>query len=269
MPVFRWCNLFGSLVEYTEQMKTITDLPLLFVYLRESQRLVSQDFRDVDELALPLDLPVVAHLPHRDSRVVLNRREFDWITPWGTMIDTPGGLSSQRLMGALPVVLLHKRIELALLRSERRLWRGHGRVLQRAVQTLMASILRRFARPDALGLDPELNPPLRQLADATHCQRGKRGPVIGADGLGQAVFSKHPFTPRPHRLGAGPLKPSALQQIPRVVVAQRQRITAPTVPQLKLPLEVRTPALTVLSAGQPLSACALRNLSITFFGPQL
>ena len=38
MPVFRWCNLFGSLVEYTEQMKTIPDLPLLFVYSRESQR---------------------------------------------------------------------------------------------------------------------------------------------------------------------------------------------------------------------------------------
>src|SRR5436853_2173217 len=82
-------------------MKAVTQLPLLLIYRLKSQRLFSQDFRDVEELTLPLDLAVVAHLPHRDSRLVLNLWEFDWIGPWRRAINTAWSFSSQCLMRTL------------------------------------------------------------------------------------------------------------------------------------------------------------------------
>src|SRR3990172_9386635 len=136
-------------MQNAEPMKTIPELPLLFVDLRESQRLVRQDSRDVDELALPLDLPVVAHLPHRDSRLVLNHWEFDRIRPGRTAVHTPRSLSSQRLMGPLPVILLSEWIILALLRLEIGL-RRH-RFPPRAGHPLMATVLCGLARANTLG----------------------------------------------------------------------------------------------------------------------
>src|SRR5438132_7010782 len=104
-------------------MKAVTQLPLLLIYRLKSQRLFSQDFRDVEELTLPLDLAVVAHLPHRDSRLVLNLREFDWIGPWRRAINTAWRFSSQCLIRTLLVVLFSKGIEVALLcRKSSLLW---------------------------------------------------------------------------------------------------------------------------------------------------
>ena len=52
VPDFSWQYLFCSLIERTEQMKTITNLPFLFLDLPESQRFLGQDLRDVNEIAV-------------------------------------------------------------------------------------------------------------------------------------------------------------------------------------------------------------------------
>src|SRR6266404_6584565 len=188
-------------------MKAVTQLPLLLTYRLKSQRLFSQDFRDVEELTLPLDLAVVAHLPHRDSRVVL----------------------------------LSKGIEVALLCGKSFL-RWHC-FLQRSVQSLVATVLCRFARTNPLGFDPKPYPPFRELADPAHRQRRKRCSVIGTNGLRQPVLPKDPLKPWSNRLMARPLKPPAQKQISREVVAEGQRIAMPSVAQPKVSLEVRTPTL--------------------------
>src|ERR1041385_5426567 len=86
-------------------MKTITDLPLLFLDLLEPQRFVRQNLRDIDEITTPSDLAIVSHLPDDAVGVVLNRREFAGVRAHRTRINTSWSLSSERLMRALVIIL--------------------------------------------------------------------------------------------------------------------------------------------------------------------
>lgn len=81
-------------------MKTVTQFPPVLVDGLEAHRLFSQDFREVEQLAPPLDLAVVADLPDRDSRLVLHLGEFGRIGAWRGAMDASRRLSAQRLMGA-------------------------------------------------------------------------------------------------------------------------------------------------------------------------
>src|SRR2546421_2268682 len=99
-------------------MKTVTQFPPPLVDRFESDGLFSQDFREVEQLAAPLDLAVVTHLPNCNSRLVLHLAEFGRIGAWRDAIDASRRVSSQRLMAALPVIFLLKRIVLALLLME-------------------------------------------------------------------------------------------------------------------------------------------------------
>src|SRR5688500_10178858 len=98
-------------------MKTITQLPLVIVDRFKSYRLFSQDFRDIDQLATPFDLALVTHLPDRDSGLVLHFGEFGRIGAWREAMDASWRFSFQRLMRAVPVIFLLKRI---IVRSEER-----------------------------------------------------------------------------------------------------------------------------------------------------
>src|SRR5882762_6078984 len=118
MPACSWGNVFVSFIEYTEQMKTVTQFPPLLIDRFESHGLFSQDFREVEQLATPLDLAVVTDLPDRDSRLILHLGEFGRIGAWRGAIDAPRCLSAQCLMAAFPVIFLLKRIILALLLTE-------------------------------------------------------------------------------------------------------------------------------------------------------
>src|SRR6266550_171747 len=222
-------------------MKTVKQFPPLLVDRFESDGLFSQDFREVEQLSSPLDLAVVTHLPDRDSRLVLHLREFGRIGAGRGAIDASRRLSSQRLMGALPVIFLQKRIVVALLLMEIAL--RHHCFLQGSMHPLVAAVLGRFSRLDPLRLNPQLDPPFRELADAAQCQRGERRPVVGADHIGQPGLPKDPLKPRLYFLLPGSLKRTAQKQIPRKVVADGQRITAAAVAQQKVALKVCTPTL--------------------------
>src|SRR5688572_32147828 len=97
-------------------MKTITQLPLVIVDRFKSYRLFSQDFRDIDQLATPFDLALVTHLPDRDSGLVLHFGEFGRIGAWREAMEASRRFSFQRLMRAVPVIFLLKRIIVLLLR---------------------------------------------------------------------------------------------------------------------------------------------------------
>src|SRR6266852_187931 len=222
-------------------MKTVTQFPPLLVDRFESDGLFSQDFRKVKQLSAPLDLAVVTYLPDCDSRLILDLGEFDRIGAWRAAIDAPRRLSSQRLMAAFPVIFLQKRIILALLLMEIALRRYC--FLQGSMHPLVATVLGRFSRLDPLRLNPQLDPPFRELADAAQCQRGERRPVVGADHIRQPGLPKDPLKPMLYFLLPGSLKRTAQKQIPRKVVADGQRITAAAVAQQKVPFKVCTPTL--------------------------
>src|SRR5258706_3741171 len=241
MPDFSWQDLFSSLIERTEQMKTISNLPLLFLDLRESKRLLSQHLRDVNEIATPFDLAVIAHAPNRGGRAVFNGWNFPRVTAWRDTINTPRRLSSQRFMRALPVILLQEEIKMVLLTPLS--WLRRDILFKSAVHPFMTAVLARLSRLDPLGADAELDPPLRQLTEPAHGQRSKGGSVISANRLGQAILAKRPLKPGSDGTIAGMLQGPAHQQVTRKVVTQRERMTAPMVAQSEIALEVRTPDL--------------------------
>ena len=137
MPAFRWRDLIRSLIEHTEQMKTVAHFPSIVIERFKSQGLLGQHLRDVDPFTAPLDLSVVAHLSYCNLRTILDRWQFDWIGSWRSAIHTAWGLSSQSLMGALPVVLLSIRIIGALLSWTIGLWQ-HG-FFKGSMHALMAT----------------------------------------------------------------------------------------------------------------------------------
>src|SRR6267143_2483756 len=162
-------------------MKTVTQFPPVLVDRFESDGLFSQDFRKIKQLSSPLDLAVVSHLPDRDSRLILHLGEFGRIGAWRAAIDASRRVSSQRLMAALPVIFLQKRIVVALLLTKIVL-RRHC-LLQGSMHPLVTAILGRFSWLDPLRLDSQLDPPFRELADDEQCQRGERDSIIGANHL--------------------------------------------------------------------------------------
>src|SRR5882762_9840334 len=222
-------------------MKTVTQFPPVLVDRFESDGLFSQDFRKIKQLSSPLDLAVATHLPDRDSRLVLHLEEFGRIGAGRGAIDASRRLSSQRLMAALPVIFLQKRIVVALLLREIAL-RRHC-FLQGSMHPLVTPVLGRFSRLNPLRLDAQLDPPFRELTDAAQGQRGERRSVVGADHLGQSGLSKDPLKPRLHFLVPGSLKRATQKQIPREVVGDGQRITAAAVAQQKVALKICTPTL--------------------------
>src|SRR5574337_495737 len=208
-------------------METITDLPLLRPNLLQSNGLLGQELRDVDQVAMPLDFAVMAHLANQGPRGILDGGKLTTKSTCGNPVHAARGFPSQSLMRALVVVLLDEPIKTALLQVER--WLGWDRLLKGSVHPFVASVLAGLARLDALGADAQLDPPFRQLTDAAQRQGGKRRPVIGTNRVGQTILAKGPLKPGPHRLVAGVLQASTDQQIPREIVAQRQRITASSV----------------------------------------
>src|SRR5215203_4134844 len=222
-------------------MKTITDFPTMLLDLFESYRLVSQNLRDVEEIATPFDLAVASHLADHTARVVLHRWHFTRVNPSRRTVKSSGSLSSECLMGTLGIIELLKQIEMTLLSLAGRLRRNV--VLERSVHAFVTAILARLARLDPLGMDTELNPPLRQLTDSAESQGGKRSTVVSTNGERQAILPKRPLQPGSDRPVIGTFQGPTHQQVAREVVRERQGIAAVMVPQGKVSFEVGTPDL--------------------------
>ena len=125
-------------------MKTIANFPFLFLDLLEPKWFVCEDLRDIDELTVPLDLAVVAHLPHHALGIVLYLRHFPWVNPCRGVINTCWSFSSQRLMRTLAIVLLLEQIKVVLLALVG--WLRCNILFKGSVHAFIAPILAGLAR---------------------------------------------------------------------------------------------------------------------------
>src|SRR5262245_30586325 len=101
-----------------------------------------------------------------DRLIVKRIREFlePAINARGARVELCGDLHPQRLMGPVRVVARDEVVEAALLLQHVRGGGLRGFALQREVHALVPSVLLWVPGPDPLDLNPETEPPDRQLA---------------------------------------------------------------------------------------------------------
>ena len=176
-------------------METITHLPLLFLDLLESKRLLSQHLGYVNEIALPFDFAIVAHVAEPLSRDRIQWVEFflgknvarhDKHWPESFVPTLHGNAGSYTAP---------KKDQNGSVGADEWLWRNI--VLESAVHPFMTAVLTGLSQLDSLGTDAELDPPLRQLTDTADSQRSKGSSVVSANRLGAGHTRE---TPTPTRV---------------------------------------------------------------------
>ena len=139
------------------------------------------------------------------------------------------------------------RIKLASQAIEARLlslWRRGGwrrrLLLQRQMKPLVAAILLRMPRGNAIHLDAELQPPHRQRRQLACAHGGKRWPIVGPQRPRQPIRPKRAVEPRPHTRFVRRDDPTAEHES-TARIDNRQRIAPRAIRRAKPAFEVRRP----------------------------
>ena len=156
-------------------------------------------------------------------------------------IERGGWAPAQGFVGALVVVQRPEGVEGALLGGERAAGRADRVGLQGLVHPLVGAVLLRVSRQDPLVLDPELQPPDIELGEAVDAAGGERHAVIGADRLRQAKGAEGVLEDRAHAAPLGRAEALAGEQVARVLVGDRQRVTVEPVAGPEVAFEVGRP----------------------------
>ena len=96
---------------------------------------------------------------------------------------------------------------------------------------------------NALMLDAEPHPPDVELREAMDATRGEGDPVVRPHRARQAELAEGAFEDRTGALALDGRQPPARQQIPRVLIADGERIAPHPVARGELPLDVGGPAI--------------------------
>src|SRR5437868_4938327 len=96
--------------------------------------------------------------------------------------------------------------------------------LQRAMETLLPSILLRLAGLDALDADSEPQPPHRELREAAGAHRGEGRTVVRANGRRQPELAEGRVEDALNLASVRLLDTLAANQVARVRVEDRQRV---------------------------------------------
>src|SRR5262245_28847200 len=171
-------------------------------------------------------------------------RQFGEATVWPgrRTIDLAGKLHPQSLMRPTLVENLQELIELGLLLENILAGRFGRFFLERQMHAFMAAVLLWMARPDPLDLDPQPQPPDRQLTEIEEgIRRGEGNAVIRANGLGQSEVGEDAFEGTEGIELPGGFHSLARQQIAGGIVGNGERIAVAPVAQEKLSLVVRAP----------------------------
>ena len=158
------------------------DLRVSVLGFKNSYYLTGQRRADKDQFALPLDLAVAAHPAQLVVGGIVGIFKAGRIAPRRGRVMARRRSLAERFVRPLLVELGTELIQAALLGVT-----GGGRWagalgLERAMHPFVTAVLLRLAGCDALGDDPQLDPPHRQSAQSGRAQRGERRAIVGADG---------------------------------------------------------------------------------------
>ena len=92
-------------------------------------------------------------------------------------------------------------------------------------------------------LNAEPQPPDIELREAVNPGRRERYAIVGANRVRQAVFAEQPVEHRPHAEPLGREQAVTREQVARVLVGHRERVTVHAVAGAKVALEVRGPEI--------------------------
>ena len=151
------------------------------------------------------------------------------------------GLHGQRLVRAVGVEFLDEGVEAGLLAEAVRGGGAGGLLLEGQVHALVAAVLLRLARGDALERDAEPEPPDREPRQAVEPAAGEGHPVVGADRGRQAALLEQPVKGGENRGFRRPLQRLDHQDEARGLVGDGERVAEPPVAEPELALEVAAP----------------------------
>ena len=146
-------------------------------------------------------------------------------------------------MRTLVVEATEETVEAPLLCEERWRRRARGLALQRQVHALVATVLLRLARLDALVTDAELEPPGGQARQTSRAGGGERWAVVAAKCARQPEFAKDPRQDATHGRAVGGCDSDTADDEATEGVGDGQRNAPLPVAGAKLALEVDAPHL--------------------------
>src|ERR1700745_690973 len=157
-------------------------------------------------------------------------------------IDFGRTLHGKRLVWPFGVEFPDKVVETGLLLQAVHSGRSGCFFLQREMHALVAAVLLRVARPDALDGDAEPQPPHREFGEIEEAVRtGERHAIVGPDRPGPATPLEELLEGSDDKVLASRFKGFAEQEKARGVVGDSQRKTIPAIAELELALEIGAP----------------------------
>src|SRR5450432_1470597 len=129
----------------------------------------------------------------------------------------------------------------SLLRDGLVLRRVRGLRLERAVHPFVTPVLLGMAWLRALGRDSELDPPDAQGGQTADPRRRERHAVVAADVLGKPELSEHALEHLACRPFLRARQRVACQQVPRLEIADGQRVASRAIAKREVTLEVDAP----------------------------
>ena len=109
------------------------------------------------------------------------------------------------------------------------------------MHALVSAVFLRRGGSDPLMQDAQPQPPDVEPPESVQTSGGEGHPVVGADGSRQPVLPEGPLEDRSGALGLEVRQSAAAQEIPGVLIADRQGEAPDAVPGRKRPLEVGGP----------------------------
>src|SRR6266851_5343266 len=208
--------------------------------LFDRHRLAGERVRDMYQGAAPFDLATLTHLPDRRMlRIVGLRRSVRHRTRAWPVVLMRRRLA-ESLMRTLLIVFAPERLEPVLLILARRL-RVAGERHQGEVKALVPPVLLRLAGRNALKRDAEPH--------EAHCKRrqpgnagtGKRGTVVRAQPVRQAIMAEQPLEYRPGLSVRGRSHGFQTKQIAALRIHHGQRLATRPVASAEPALVIRRP----------------------------
>src|SRR5213594_4751668 len=229
------------LVEFAEQDVVEVDRPHAVSGFLKPDVVLFQGLREEELLRLEAEGARVRDEAHQVMAGVLGVRQA---TRVGARRRSPDGrrrLLAEGFVRPLVVVLRAEALKAALLAAARAGGRPGRLGLQRAVHAFVGAVLFRMARLDALLGDPEADPPDVHRAQPMDARGAEGGPVVGADGAGQADVAEESVEHEPAVLRADRRQGVTGEQIAAVLVGDREGIAVRAVAGAEVALEVRGP----------------------------